>query len=59
MTAAASVAKAKIDATTQRRRDAMNAENERLKIESAERMAKRQATTDAQIARYQAQQPND
>ncbi|MFI9187505.1 hypothetical protein ACIGXG_35455 [Streptomyces goshikiensis] len=60
VTAAATVAKAKIDANTQRLRDAADAEIQRLKIESDERVAKFQATKAAQSARYQArQQPDD
>lgn len=59
VTAAATVAKAKIDATTQRRRDALDAETQRFKIESDERVAKFQATKEAQSARFRAQQPTD
>ncbi|WP_330334556.1 hypothetical protein OHS33_35570 [Streptomyces sp. NBC_00536] len=60
VTAAATVAKAKIDANTQRRRDETDAETQRLKIESDERVAKFQATKAAQIARFlQARQRSD
>lgn len=44
-TAAASVAKAKIEATTQRQKNDLDAETERLKIASNERIAGFQATT--------------
>ncbi|WP_371790207.1 hypothetical protein OG285_04275 [Streptomyces sp. NBC_01471] len=54
-TAAASVAKAKIEATTQRRKDELGAGNERLRIESQERTATRQAVEQTKQARFQAQ----
>ncbi|MFE5197939.1 hypothetical protein ACFQ93_30080 [Streptomyces sp. NPDC056601] len=44
-TAAASVAKAKMEATTQRRKHDLDAETERLRIESTERIAGFQAMT--------------
>ncbi|MFD7868753.1 hypothetical protein [Streptomyces sp. NPDC059783] len=43
VTAAASVARAKLEATTQRRKDTLEAETERLRIASDERVARLQA----------------
>jgi uncharacterized protein (DUF697 family) len=60
VTAAATVAKAKIEATTQRRRDAMDTETQRLKIASDERVAKFfQATETAKRSLNEPQEPND
>ncbi|MGP3769781.1 hypothetical protein ACTWJ8_03020 [Streptomyces sp. SDT5-1] len=46
-TAAAGIAKAKIEATTQRRKNELDAETERLRIESEERIARLQAAATA------------
>ncbi|MEU8975998.1 hypothetical protein AB0D11_43640 [Streptomyces monashensis] len=60
-TAAAAITKAKIEATTQRRRNALDAETKRLEIESQERQAtlqQREETKRARItARSQVQHP--
>ncbi|MEV6948778.1 hypothetical protein AB0N07_44060 [Streptomyces sp. NPDC051172] len=60
-TAAAAITKAKIEATTQRRRNALDAETRRLEIESQERQAalqQREETKRARItARSQVQHP--
>lgn len=60
-TAAAAIAKAQIEATTQRRRNALDAETKRLEIESQERqgtLQQREATKRARItARSQVQHP--
>ncbi|WP_328335832.1 hypothetical protein [Streptomyces sp. NBC_00455] len=60
-TAAAAIAKAQIEATTQRRRNALDAETKRLEIESQERqgiLQQREETKRARItARSQVQNP--
>ncbi|MGW5773120.1 hypothetical protein ACWEVY_28710 [Streptomyces longwoodensis] len=55
--AAATVAKAKIEATTQRLKNEQDAETARLKIESDERVAGVQAAAQIESARQQASPP--
>ncbi|MFG2951829.1 hypothetical protein [Streptomyces adustus] len=56
-TAAATVAKTKIEATTQRLKNEQDAANIRFKIEADERTAAIQAAAEVEAARHQASPP--